>query len=194
MKTIGITSAAILALLLAIAAPAFAQEQHEQEQKEKPDRQEERKAQPAKSTKQDQKATAQQERDTKSEQKNAQQQEKNAQRQEKNTRQSEEKNAKPEANSAAQHHSGEQLRQAHGRIPDDRFRAHFGQQHTFRVSRDDYSRDRHFQYGGYSFGFVDEWPSSWLYTQDVYVIEIDGVYYLCNPAYPGVNVTLSIVL
>ena len=33
---------------------------------------------------------------------------------------------------------------------------------------------------GYSFGFVDAWPSNWLYTQDVYVIEINGMYFLCH--------------
>src|SRR5579859_3572764 len=49
-------------------------------------------------------------------------------------------------------------------------------------------------YGGYSFGFIDAWPSKWLYTQDVYVIEIDGMYYLCNPVYPGVNIALSFTL
>jgi len=38
----------------------------------------------------------------------------------------------------------------------------------------------------------DEWPSNWLYTQDGFVIEIDDVYYLCNPTYPGVNIALSI--
>ena len=78
-----------------------------------------------------------------------------------------------------------------GRIPADRYKANFGQEHTFRVSQGDYS-NRRFQYGGYSFGFVGAWPSNWLYTQDVYVIEINGVYYLCNPMYPGVNIELSV--
>ena len=41
-------------------------------------------------------------------------------------------------------------------------------------------------------GFVDAWPSNWLYTQDVFVVEINGLYYLCNPMYPGVNITLSV--
>ena len=50
------------------------------------------------------------------------------------------------------------------------------------------------QYGGYSFGFVDPWPSNWLYTQNVYVIEINGVYYLCNASFPGVNLVLSFTL
>ena len=79
------------------------------------------------------------------------------------------------------------------RIPDDRYKANFGQEHTFRVNQGDY-RNHRFQYGGYSFGFVGAWPSNWLYTQNVYVIEIDGVYYLCNPMYPGVNVALSVTL
>jgi hypothetical protein len=94
-----------------------------------------------------------------------------------------EKNARP-----AQHAAN-----GGGRIPDDKFKAHFGQQHTFRVSQSDY-RNHRFAYGGYSFGFVDPWPSNWLYTQNVYVVDINGVYYLCNPAYPGVNLALSFTL
>ena len=64
-------------------------------------------------------------------------------------------------------------------------------EHSFRVSEGDY-RNHRFQYGGYWFGFVPCWPSNWLYTQDVYVIEIDGVYYLCNASYPGVNLMLNV--
>jgi hypothetical protein len=79
------------------------------------------------------------------------------------------------------------------RIPDDKYKANFGQAHRFRVSQGDY-RNHRFQYGGYSFGFVGVWPSNWLYTQDVYVVDIDGVYYLCNPTYPGVNIALSFTL
>ena len=37
-------------------------------------------------------------------------------------------------------------------------------------------------------------PSNWLYTQDVFVVDIDGVYYLCNPMYPGVNIALVVNL
>jgi hypothetical protein len=91
---------------------------------------------------------------------------------------------KPEPN--AQHAGG-------GRIPADRYKANFGREHRFRVSAGDY-RNHRFQYGGYWFGFESAWPSNWLYTQDVYVVEIDGVYYLCNASYPGVNLTLSVTL
>jgi hypothetical protein len=171
MRLFGVISTAVLSL--AIAAPVYAQEQHEQEeQKEKPAEQKEKKAQPEKPAKQEEKS-AQSEK-PKPEEKNAQQ----------------EKSAKPsEKNVQAQHASGN----GGGRIPDDRYKANFGQQHTFRVSQGDYNNHR-FQYGGYSFGFVGAWPSNWLYTQNVYVIDIDGVYYLCNPMYPGVNIALNIVL
>jgi hypothetical protein len=99
-------------------------------------------------------------------------------------------NTKPEEKTAKpMQHAGN----GGGRIPDDKFKAHFGQQHTFRVSQSDY-RNHRFAYGGYSFGFVDPWPSNWLYTQNVYVVDINGVYYLCNPAYPGVNLALSFTL
>jgi len=82
---------------------------------------------------------------------------------------------------------------ATGRIPADRYKANFGREHSFRVSEGDY-RNHRFQYGGYWFGFQSAWPSNWLYTQDVYVVEIDGVYYLCNASYPGVNLMLSVTL
>ncbi len=171
MNLVGFISTAVLSLTLIAAVPVFAQEQHEQEeQKAKP---EEKKAQPEKSAKQEEKPAAQQEKNNKPEEKNAKQEEKNAK--------PAEKNAQPEQRAAGN---------GGGRIPADRFKANFGEQHSFRVSQSDYNNHR-FQYGGYWFGFVDPWPSNWLYTQNVYVIEINGVYYLCNASFPGVNLVLS---
>lgn len=121
MKALGITSTAMLSLLLAVAAPIWAQER-EQEQKDRPVQQKEKKAQPEKSSKQAEEPASQQEKNAKPEEKNAQQ----------HTMQ-----AQPEKQ--AQHASG-------GRIPDGRFKANFGQQHTFRVSQGDYG-NRRFQYG-----------------------------------------------
>ncbi len=176
MNLIGFISTAVLSLTLVAAAPVFAQEQHEQqeEQKAKP-AQDEKKAQPEKSAKQEEKPGAQQEKNAKPEEKNAKQ---------------EQRNAKPaEKNAQQEQHAGN----GGGRIPEDKFKANFGQQHSFRVSQADY-RNHRFQYGGYSFGFVDPWPSNWLYTQNVYVVEINGMYYLCNASFPGVNLTLSFTL
>ncbi|HEY1677879.1 MAG TPA: hypothetical protein VGG04_09250 [Candidatus Sulfotelmatobacter sp.] len=216
MKLVGAISAAVLTLSLGVAIPAYAQqEQHEQreENKDKPAQQEEKKAQPEKPAKQEERNTrqadkntkpeeqkAQQEKNSKSEEKQAQQQE-NTKQEEKNARQRQEKNSKQEKQAQQQHAQeakpGKQDEHArsngNGRIPEDRFRAHFGQEHRFRVSQADY-RNRRFQYGGYWFGFEGVWPSNWLYTQDVYVVEIDGVYYLCNADYPGVNIVLSVTL
>lgn len=79
-----------------------------------------------------------------------------------------------------------------GLIPNDHFRAHFGREHRFHLSESSYGHDRHFQYGGYSFGFVDEWPTNWLSSEDVFVIQIDSGYYLCNGTYPGVRIPLSV--
>jgi flagellar biosynthesis GTPase FlhF len=192
MKLVGVISTAVLSLTLGIAAPAYAQqEQHDQqeEQKAKPD-QDEKAAQPAKPAKQEEKAAKQEDKNAKPEETNAKQEDKNTQPEEKNAKQEDkrvepaEKNAQPE-----QHASGNRG----GQIPADKFKSNFGQQHSFRVTQADYSNHR-FQYGGYSFGFVDAWPSNWLYTQNVYVIEINGVYYLCNASFPGVNLELSFAL
>ncbi len=183
MKLIGVIGTAVLSMALGVAAPAFAQEQHEQEeQKGKPAAQEEKKAQPEKNTKPAENNAKREEKNTKPAENNAKQAEKNTKPAEKNGQQ-----AKPEQQ--AQRASGN----GGGRIPADKFKANFGQQHTFRVSQGDY-RNHRFQYGGYAFGFVDPWPSNWLYTQNVYVVEINGVYYLCNASFPGVNLTLSFTL
>jgi hypothetical protein len=181
MKLVGVISAAVLSLTLGVAAPAYAQqEQHDQQEEDKAKpAHDEKKAQPEKP---------------------ARQEDRNAKPEEKNARQ--EKNPRPEEKNVQQH--PEQMRQAKpaepaqrgavnggGRIPDDRYRTNFGQDHRFRVNESDY-RNRRFQYGGYWFGFVGVWPSDWLYTQDVYVVDIGGVYYLCNPMYPGVNIEIDL--
>jgi hypothetical protein len=81
------------------------------------------------------------------------------------------------------------------RIPDERFRASFGQEHVFVISEpvivEGFSR---FQYGGFSFGFIQPWPDGWYYTDDVYVDYIDGEYFLFNPYYPGTRVSISVVI
>ena len=170
MKLAGVIGTAILSLTLGASSAAYAQDQHDQQEEQK-DKPAEKKAQPEKPAKQEEK-NAQEEKNTKPEEKNAKQEQQRA------------PEAKPEKQE--QHASA-------GRIPADRYKANFGREHTFRVSQGEYSSGR-FQYGGYWFGFGGAWPSNWLYTQDVYVIEIDGMYYLCNPMYPGVNLVISVTL
>src|SRR5579862_9845552 len=107
-----------------------------------------------------------------------QQEEKSSQEREKEKKAQPEKQVKQEERSTQEHHAEQtkNVEHAHvGRIPDDRFKANFGRDHRFRVNQADYARDRRFQYGGYWFGFAQPWPSNWLYTQDVFVVEINGV-------------------
>jgi cytoskeletal protein RodZ len=192
MKLVGLMSTAVLSLTLVVAAPVYAQEQHEQpeEKKDQPAEQKEKKTQPAKP---DEKAAPQQHKDAKQPEKTTQQQKKAPLPQDKSAKQAGQ-TARPQPQHTTQAKSVQQAQHgAAGRIPDDRFKAHFGQEHTFHVTQANYSSHR-FQYGGYSFGFVDAWPSNWLYTQDVYVIDIDGVYYLCNAMYPGVNLALVVTV
>jgi hypothetical protein len=81
----------------------------------------------------------------------------------------------------------------YGRIPDDRYRAHFGRDHRFRMMRprmiDGYNR---FQYGGYWFGFNEGWPVGWDYNDDVYVEYIGGAYYMYDLRHPGIHITLNL--
>ena len=192
MKLVGVISTAVLSLALGAAIPAFTQDQRAQEEQKAKPAENEKQGQPAKVANQEEK---QQEKDIKPAEKNAQTEkiskpeEKNAQQEK--TAKPEEKNAEKEQPRTQEAKPEKQDQHATGnRIPADRYKANFGSGHTFRVSEGDY-RNHRFEYGGYAFGFVGIWPSNWLYTQNVYVIEIDGVYYLCNPMYPGINLELS---
>jgi DNA mismatch repair ATPase MutL len=82
-----------------------------------------------------------------------------------------------------------------GRIPDDRFHAHFGREHHFHVGHPQIVEGRpHFEYGGYSFIIVQAWPGDWGYDDDVYIVDDGGVYYLSDVAHPGVQLELDVVL
>src|SRR5580704_16630849 len=85
------------------------------------------------------------------------------------------------------------------RIPDERFRGYFGQDHGFRIYGlpflvvGGYPR---FQYDGYWFSMVDPWPgywaNDWYDTDDVYVTYVDNGYYLFDRRYPDVGIAISI--
>ena len=81
-----------------------------------------------------------------------------------------------------------------GRIPDDKFRAHFGRQHTFSVHPTTVGEHPQFQYGGYTFNIVEVWPADWTYTDDCYVDYIDGEYFLFDLRHPGIRLALVVVL
>jgi hypothetical protein len=100
--------------------------------------------------------------------------------------------ARPAQSRSAQSRSAARGNYAHGRISDSHYAASFGAEHRFHVSQGDYEH-RRFQYGGYSFGFVDPWPVGWGYSDDVYVMYVDGGYYMYDPVHEGVRISINIM-
>jgi hypothetical protein len=85
------------------------------------------------------------------------------------------------------------------RIPDDRYRGHFGQDHWFRIHSHPfelYGGYPRFQYGGFWFGFMDPWPEywsdDWYDNDDVYVVYSDDGYYLYNRRYPRDRIAITV--
>ena len=83
--------------------------------------------------------------------------------------------------------------QAGHKIPDDKFRSHFGRQHTFRVQTTVVQGQPRFQYGGYWFSLANPWPGDWAYTDDCYIDYIDGQYVLIDLLHPGVEIPVIVV-
>ena len=121
---------------------------------------------------------------------------KDMKQQEKEMKQDDAKSAK-QRSSVAQSGQNVQRSGNHGggRIPDDKFHAHFGRQHTFVIHQTTVVQGQPgFQYGGYSFILVDPWPAGWAYTDDCYVDYVNGEYFLFDLLHPGVQVALTVVL
>jgi len=211
MKLLRVIGTTGLFLLVGTTAAAYAPqdrpEQDKQDEKAKPAKQDE-KAKPAKqeqndkSAKQDEKAKpAQQDERAKPAKQEARQAK--PEQQDKPARQ-EAKQARPEQQDRpAQQQDRQSAQQSqrdgenrgggdHGRISDEHYRTSFGREHNFHVNQRDYD-SRRFEYGGYSFGFIDPWPVAWYYTDDVYVVYDNGGYYMYNPAHPGIRISVNIL-
>lgn len=82
-----------------------------------------------------------------------------------------------------------------GHIPDDKFRASFGRQHTVVINQPVVVEGQpRFQSGGYWFVIADPWPVGWAYTDTCYIDYIDGEYVLIDLLHPGVQIALTVVL
>ncbi|HEY1462195.1 MAG TPA: hypothetical protein VGF44_02110 [Terriglobales bacterium] len=80
------------------------------------------------------------------------------------------------------------------RIPDDRFRQHFGREHHFHPGHPRMVNNRpEFQDSGYTFEFVDAWPADWSYDDDCYIDYVDDGYYLFDPVHPGIRIALNVI-
>jgi len=84
------------------------------------------------------------------------------------------------------------------RVTDDRFRAYYGQDHSFFIFSLPVvfvAGQRRFQYGGYWFALVDPWPEYWSddwYDSDtMWVDDYAGGYYLCDRSHPGDRIAIT---
>jgi hypothetical protein len=197
-----------LFLLLGIAAPTWAQDQHPQEQPAEKAKEpaEKSKEQPAEKAK-DPKAPH----DGPTRQNNEPPKNPNEQPHpnDKQTAPPRDENTKNDAgrtgeagrstnanrNGDAGRNGQESARGGGKRIPEEKFKASFGREHSFHVGHPQVVDGRpRFQYGGYSFFILQEWPRDWGYDDDVYVIDVDGVYYLVDAVHPGIQLSLDLVL
>ena len=192
MKLFAVVGTAGLAALLSISMPVYAQdESHPQE---------DRRAQPdAKdahpSDRQDDKR-AEQDKDRDRDKDKDKKQDEHADRQADQDRNHDRdnRNGEQQARQDDRHDHPAQARQG-GRIPEDRFRANFGRQHTFTIGQPVIvGGSPQFQYGGYTFVMVQPWPAGWDYTDVVYVDYIDGEYFLLSPVHPGVQIAINVIL
>jgi len=107
-----------------------------------------------------------------------------------------ERNSKPEQRAEQPEHQGQQHAASRGsRIPEEKFHSQFGRPHSFKVNRvTEVEGQPRFQYGGYWFTLVDAWPAEWAYTDDCYIDEIDGEYFLFDLLHPGVRIEVFVVM
>jgi hypothetical protein len=82
-------------------------------------------------------------------------------------------------------------------IPDAKFKAGFGRQHSIKVSQVIKQRtivpgQTQFVYSGYTFIILDPWPAEWLFTDDCYIDYVDDDYFLFDPFHPGIRVALFV--
>ncbi len=179
-------STSLLLLLLAATVPALSQEQRPEEGK----------------------PTAEQPRPEKTpdvkpegrENQKPEERKDNAQREENKQDKNAQEDKKSQENRAQENRNdNKQMSRANGkqggRIPEDKFRSHFGRSHTFAIHKPVIVNNQpRFQYGGYWFEIVDPWPVGWAYTDDCYIDLIGDTYYLFDPLHPGVQVALFVVL
>ena len=216
------------AWLVGMSMPANAQEQQQQEHPQKQDKKQQKKdrAQAKQQQKQEQQKqrTKQQQQEQKQQQRAQKQQQQDQNRQQKQrgrqpSQQQADRNSQQgqrmqpaEQRSAWQQHRANNWQDEHRswqqrggyngyRIPDNRYRGHFGRGHAFRIYSypvvvvGGYPR---FQYDGFWFSLVDPWPGDWsddwYDNDDVYIEYSNDGYYLYNTRHPGIGIAISISL
>lgn len=170
--------------------PKPKQQEPKQQPQEKPKtNSDNRQQEPNKQQKADEKQQQKEQRDTQGQAKESEKQNKDAEGARRDNRQQPQGNAQQTDRGQR---SGQESRGGGQRIPQERYQANFGREHHFRVSHVD---DRHrFQYSGYWFEVVQPWPAGWSYSDDCYIEEDDGQYYLVDLIHPEIRVLVTVVV
>jgi hypothetical protein len=218
MKPVGLISSGVLLLLLGVLAPTYAQQdQHqqdakppkqEQQQQQRAPQQQQAKGQQQQRAPQQQQAKGQQQQRAPQQQQAKGQQQQRAPQQQQANRPSPQQMQQQQAawqghrarNWQSEHRDWQQRGGYHGyRIPEDRYRGHFGRDHWFRIYSypvvvvGGYPR---FHYGGFWFSIVDPWPEywsdDWYDNDDVYIDYSGDGYYLYNRRYPQDRIAVTV--
>jgi hypothetical protein len=83
-------------------------------------------------------------------------------------------------------------------IPDPKFKASFGRQHTFAVKQVITTTtivpgQTQFVMSGFTFIILDPWPAAWFFTDDCFIDFVDDEYFLFDVFHPGFRVALFVV-
>jgi hypothetical protein len=216
MKPFGLLGTAVLFSILGMTATVAAQQDDRDKPPQAPAHEDQAappqdRAPDAKPAQQDEKRTQHDDKQAQDQEKRESKDNKQAQDQEKREpkndkqAQDQEKQQPRDENRAQQDKSHPQMKQdqdAHraagnggGRIPDDKFRSHFGRDHHFHVSRPTVVGGQpRFESGGFTFIIVDPWPVGWDYADDCYIDYVDGEYLLFDLAHPGASIVVNVVL
>jgi len=188
MQAARFLSTAVLSFLLGSSIAVFAQQQEERRDEAKPPRPEEPRREEAKPPRQDEAKPPRQE-----EAKPPRESESKPPRQHREEQARPSHEQQPEHPGQRAQHARPAAKSAH--IPDEKFHANFGRQHTFVVNHPVVVQGQpQFIYRGYTFVFVDPWPVEWAYTDDVYIDYIDGDYFLFDVLHPGVRIAVFVVM
>jgi len=179
----GLMSAGLLGLMLSTSATLKAQDDAKPQQEQaKPD--------DAKPTQDEAKPMK---KDEAKQDKNEKQQEKQDEKQNKDMTKQNKEQDHPLQNAGGDHATRASA-QGGQKIPDAKFKSHFGRQHTFKVRTTVVQGQPRFQYSGYWFTLSSPWPGDWAYSDDVYVDYIDGEYVLIDLLHPGVEIPVVVIV
>jgi flagellar motor protein MotB len=186
MKTLGTVSMAVILLLIAVSLGVYAQNSDD--------------ARPGQAQEEKDKAKGNEKDKDKHQDKAAQQDEKRdreqpgAKQDERRDRQQEQKEQRSDQRMERNEHEHPMAGKQGKHIPDDKFRAHFGHQHTFKVQRTQVINVAQpvIVYGGYNFQLVEAWPVDWGFDDDCYIDYVDGEYFLFNAFHPGIRIAVFV--